>query len=285
MNRSPSSSAADDTAVPAHGNCASAGLPITGLVLTFNEVDRIAICIESMRALCAQITVVDSGSTDGTVERATAAGATVISNPWAGFAAQRNFALTQASQPWVLFLDADESITPQLAQSIRGAFANQPDAQQRLAAADAFSMRFRTRFIDSTLRFGAPGSEKHVRLLRQHLRFPERAVHECIAIERGRTGRLHGMVLHDTARSIDHYADKLARYAQLFATDNHARGRRAGFLDCVLRSGFWWFKHYLLRLGFLDGTAGYVYHRLHAHYVFSKYARLWELTARARAQH
>lgn len=260
--------------------------PISGLVITFNEADRIEECLRSMSPVCRQLIVLDAGSTDGTIDIAQRAGARVIRSDWMGFSTQRNAALAFASQPWSLFLDADERLSPQLIQEILAEFANSASAEQRREGRSAYDMRFRTLFLGRELRFGAPGSEHHVRLFRTSLRFQDRHVHERLAVDQQRIGRFSGHVLHHTARDFGHYERKLASYAELFAKERACAGKQASLGGAWSHALYYLIKNYWVRGGFLDGWVGYLYHRLHASYVFAKYARLWEqrtLTAHSAA--
>jgi (heptosyl)LPS beta-1,4-glucosyltransferase len=255
--------------------------PISGLVITFNEADRIGDCLRSMQPVCQQLLVLDAGSTDGTVEIARRAGAAVVVSEWQGFARQRNRALELAAHPWALFLDADERLSPELVREILSIFEPSSLYQNRLERVDGFDMRFRTRFLGNELRFGASVREHHVRLFRASLRYRQRRVHEYLLCDPHRVGRIAGYVLHDTARDYAHYQNKLARYATLLAADRADVGRRSTFFSAWLRAGFFWLKNYWIRAGFLDGLAGYLYHRLHAEYVFGKHIRLYEHNLRA----
>jgi (heptosyl)LPS beta-1,4-glucosyltransferase len=255
--------------------------PISGLVITFNEADRIGDCLRSMRPVCQQLIVLDAGSTDGTADVARRAGAEVVVCEWQGFTQQRNRALELAAHPWALFLDADERVSPELAREILSLFESASAAQDRLAGVDGFDMRFRTCFLGNELRFGASVREHHVRLFRTTLRYRQRRVHEYLLCEPHRIEKIAGYVLHDTARDYAHYQSKLARYATLLAADRADAGRQSSFFNAWIRAGFFWLKNYWMRAGFLDGLAGYLYHRLHAEYVFGKHIRLFEHNLRA----
>lgn len=262
-------------------------LPITGLIITKNEADRIERCLASLSPLCAELIVVDSGSTDGTQALARQAGATVIEQPWLGFDAQKNFALEQASQPWVLFLDADEWLTAALAERIRklfdvpyGTLSDSISGVAPVEQYDAYWVHFRTLFLGRELRRGEPGNEKILRLMRRSLRYKSMRVHEALDVAGNRIGgimKTDAVMMHDTCRSLADYRAKLMRYADLSAQDKFEQGKRASWLDLWLRPLVYLTKNYLFRLGFLDGIDGYIYHRLLADYVFSKYARLREL--------
>lgn len=250
--------------------------PIAGLVITFNEADRIAECLQSMLPVCQELLVIDAGSSDGTAEVARSVGAEVHVCDWSGFTRQRNFALERAAHPWSLFLDADERLSDELVEGILRAFANSPQARAQRNCIDGYDMRFRTHFLGGPLHFGVPGREHHVRLFRSTLRYHQRLVHEAVNIEGGRIDCLPGYVWHHTARDYTHYQRKLIRYAELRAAERVAAGHRSSIVRATASSSLYWLKYYLLRGGFLDGRPGYLYHRLHAEYVFMKHALVWQ---------
>lgn len=254
--------------------------PISGLVITYNEADRIGECLKSMRPVCRELLVLDANSTDGTAEVARRAGADVVICNWQGFTRQRNRALELAKYPWALFLDADERISDDLTRQILRTFDAPMEGQAIPDDIDGFDLPFRTRFLDREMRFGASVVEHHVRLFRTTLRYRQRRVHETLIFDPSRIRRLSGRVLHDTARDYAHYQGKLARYATLLAADRAEAGRQSSLRQAWLSAAFFWLKNYWIRAGFLDGTAGYLYHRLHAEYAFGKHARLWEYRSR-----
>lgn len=246
-----------------------AQLPISGIVITRNEADRIARCIASMTEVCNEIVVLDSGSTDTTVAIARRLGARVERLAWRGFAAQKNAAIALASQPWVLLLDADEWLDPQGVARIRGLFA-----EGVAESADVWRLHRRTHYLGTRLEHGGWGREAVDRLFRNDLRYRPALVHETLDLGDRRIGRLDVRIEHDTARSDAEYAAKLQRYAALWAQQKHASGRRAGPLSALLHAAAYWTKNYLLRGGFLDGPRSRRYHALHARYVYDKYRLL-----------
>lgn len=244
-------------------------LPLSGVVIAKDEGDRIGRCVASLAAVCSEVRVLDSGSTDATVAEAQAAGAQVRQQPWLGFAAQKNAAIHAATQPWVLLLDADEWLAPDAAPALRKLFAD-----GGVDRADVWELQRRTRFLGTALDHGGWGREPVARLFRNDLRYLPAQVHERLDLHGRRVARLRARIEHDTARSLDEYRDKLARYAELWARQKHREGRRAGKMSAPLHATGYWLKNYLLRGGFLDGAMARTYHRCHAHYVHDKYARL-----------
>jgi len=244
-------------------------LPVSGVVIAKDEADRIGRCVASLAAICREVIVLDSGSTDATAAVATAAGARVEQQPWLGFAAQKNAAIARATQPWVLLLDADEWLAPEAMPVLRALFAS-GEAER----ADAWRLLRRTHFLGAALDHGGWGREKVERLFRPDLRYLPADVHEKLDLSGRRVATLAARIEHDTARSYDEYAAKLRRYAQLWAGQRHGAGRRAGPLAAPLHAAAYWLKNYVLRGGFLDGPVARRYHALHARYVFDKYRRL-----------
>lgn len=244
-------------------------LPITGVVIAKNEADRIGRCVASLAAVCIEVIVLDSGSDDATVAVADAAGARVEQQEWLGFAAQKNAAISRATQPWVLLLDADEWLGDGTAEKLRALF-DSGEAER----ADVWRLLRRTHFLGAALDHGGWGKEKVERLFRPQLRYLPAEVHEKLDLKGSRVATLDARIEHDTARSYDEYAAKLQRYAQLWAKQKRAAGRRAGPLAAPLHAAAYWIKNYLLRGGFLDGAMARRYHGLHASYVYDKYRLL-----------
>jgi (heptosyl)LPS beta-1,4-glucosyltransferase len=247
-------------------------LPISGVVISKNEADRIARCVGSLRAVCAEVVVLDSGSSDDTVARAQAAGADVRHQDWLGFAAQKNAAIAAAAQPWVLLLDADEWLDEHAGAALRALFAD-----GGVECADVWRLQRRTHFLGKALNFGGWGREAVERLFRPDLRYLPAKVHERLDLAGKRVARVAARIEHDTARSAGEYRGKLDRYAQLFAEQRLAAGKRAGVLAPWTHAGFYLLKNFIVRGGFLDGPRGWQYHGLHARYVWNKYRQMREL--------
>jgi (heptosyl)LPS beta-1,4-glucosyltransferase len=240
-------------------------LPLSGVVITLNEADRIARCVASMRGLCEDVLVLDSGSTDGTVEIARALGARVEQRDWDGFARQKNAAIERARHPWVLLLDADEWLEPEAQARLRALFAGE------LEQADCWLLLRRTHFLGHAMRAGSFAREPVHRLFRSHLRHGLVPVHEYLDVEGARVRRSDIVLEHDTARSEDEYRQKLERYARLWAGQRAEQGRSAGALRGRLAALAYLTKNMLLRGGWRDGRAGWRFHLAHARYARLKY--------------
>lgn len=243
-------------------------LPISGVVITRNEADRIDRCLGSMRALCAELLVVDSGSDDGTVEVARALGARVEHQDWLGFAAQKNHAISRARQPWLLLLDADEWLAAGAGDAIRALFTSGREGE-----ADAWVLTRRNWFLGRRLR----GGEASERLVRPDWRYLLALVHEHPDLRGKRLRPLDAGIEHDTARSYEEHLRKQSRYAALWAEQQHRDSRRCSAVAGWIHAAASLFKAYALRAAFLDGREGWLFHRAHARYVLEKYRRLHAL--------
>lgn len=240
---------------------------ITGCVITRNEEVMLGGCLESLARCCDELVVVDSGSQDRTREIAAAHGARVLEHPWVGYRTQKQFAVDAATHDWILFLDADERASEILISEIRA-------LRQREIAEAAFRIPFRSIYFGARLRFGDTARERHVRFFdRRRARFGGYEIHERIETE-GRVGWLRGIILHDSYRSLAHQLEKLARYAQLMAQAQHAKGRRASVAALLVNPLWRFLRGYVFRLGCLDGWRGFVYSLVEANYVRQKYLHL-----------
>lgn len=244
-------------------------LPLSGLVIAMNEGDRIGRCVASLAKVCAEVIVLDSGSTDDTASQAQAAGAIVRQQVWLGFSEQKNAVIAQAKQPWALLLDADEWLGEGAAEALRELFAT--GAVER---ADVWKLARRTHFLGTVLDHGGWGREPVERLIRPNLRYLPAQVHERLDLRGRRVASVRARIEHDTARSLAEYRAKLARYAGLWARQKHAEGRRAGVLAAPLHAAVHWLRNYVLRGGFLDGGTAWTYHACHTRYVHAKYRAL-----------
>ncbi|MCX7719468.1 MAG: glycosyltransferase family 2 protein [Candidatus Sumerlaeaceae bacterium] len=252
---------------------ASGRQPLTVIIPTFNEERNIADAIASA-AWADEVMVVDSFSTDRTVEIARAAGVRVLEHEYVNSATQKNWAIPQASNPWVMVLDADERITPALRAEIEHFLAD-PGGYRGLRIYRA------NHFMGRPIRYCGWQDDSVLRVFpRESGRYIEREVHADVVVDgpvRVARERLH----HNTFESFDQYMKKFDRYTTWAAGDRGRVTRRVTFVHLLLRP--WWrlFRQYVLRLGFLDGRAGIVVCMLAAFSVFMKYAKLWERQERA----
>ena len=247
-------------------------LPLSGVVITRNEGDRIARCVGSLLPVCAEVIVLDSGSDDATVAIARGLGARVQHQDWLGFAPQKNAAIALAAQPWVILLDADEWLEPAAQQRLRALFAGD------IERADVWQLPRRTHFLGHAMRAGSFAREPVERLFRAHLRHAIRPVHEFLDTTGSRVARSGIRLEHDTARDAGEYWQKLQGYARLWAADQAQRGRTAWRGRGVLAAAAYGLKNLLLRGGLIDGARGWQFHALHMRYAALKYRLLRELS-------
>jgi len=245
---------------------------LTAIVPTFNEEANIGDCLATL-SFADEILVVDSFSTDRTVERAQAAPRVrVLQHEYFGNGPQCNWAIERATHPWILIVDADERVPPALAREIETRLAAGP-------AAAHYRVRRDDVFFGRVLRHGGLGAHGLVRLLRKGSAwYPNKRVHADVDV-RGPAPMLRNRLTHFTYRSFPDYVGKLHRYAEWGAADRFRKGKRAGLFTVALHPAWRFARMYLLQAGFLDGAAGLVVCGLQGYCTFLKYARLWEWTA------
>jgi glycosyltransferase involved in cell wall biosynthesis len=248
-------------------------VPISAALITRDAARTIDAALESV-AFCDEIVVLDSGSTDDTVERARAAGARVSTRSWTGFRDQKNAVTALCRHDWVLSIDADEVVTPALASEVEGLFAGaEPEAA-------GYSIPRLTHYLGRAIRHSGWYPDRAVRLYdRRRAEWVGGQVHERVVVE-GIEGRLKGDLLHYPYETLAHHAEKLNRYSTLAAETLHARGRTAGAWDLVARPPLAFLKKLLPQRGVLDGVPGLVIALSTATSVFMKYAKLWDLRRR-----
>jgi glycosyltransferase involved in cell wall biosynthesis len=248
---------------------------ISGLsvfIITLNEENDISACLESVKDLAGEIVVVDSGSTDRTLDICRTYTDKVFSHPFMGFSAQKQFALEKAQGPWVLNLDADERVSPELAEEIKSTLTKEtPDP-----SVHGFEIPFKNCFLGKRLHFGAGKFEKHVRLfLKSNASYGKEDVHEGIRVSRI-IGKLRAPILHYSYRDVHDYLEKCNSYTSLLARKKFSLGERF-HLWHHLRLPSEFFIRYVLKLGFLDGSVGFTYALLSSYYVWLKYIKLKDL--------
>jgi len=244
---------------------------ISACVITLNEADRIAACLESL-AFCDEVVVVDSGSVDGTREIVAAQGARVIEHAFEGFRAQKDFAVSEARHDWVLCLDADERVTASLRASIEVV------RDAGFAAAAGYRFARCTEYFGAFLRHGNAYPDRVLRLFDRRCGGwrAGREIHEHAVVE-GTVLTLGGDLEHVAYRSLDDQLARYRRYAAMMAAHMQTSGRRARLLNLVVNPAWRFLRGYVLRAGFLDGWRGFVFACMEADYVREKFARLWLL--------
>jgi len=248
------------------------------LIITHNEEANLARTLESVKPLVAdskgEIIVVDSGSTDRTVEIAKSFGAKVFVEEWKGYAAQKNSAIDKATNNWVLSLDADEEVSSRLAEDITALLKTS-------SKPSGFFIPRRNMFLGRWIRHGGFWPDPKLRLFdKSSGRFEDRAVHETVKF-RALTGEMVSPLIHHSYPTLTDYITHMNRYSSLGAEMVVAKANgkvRFSAINIVLRPLATFTYNYFFRLGFLDGREGLLLHLYHAVYVSWKYAKAWELS-------
>jgi glycosyltransferase involved in cell wall biosynthesis len=289
------------------------------VIITHNEEANIGRTLTSVQPLIAdgkgEIIVVDSGSTDRTVEIAKSFGAKVFIEEWKGYAAQKNSAIDKAAGVWILSLDADEEVEPSLAVQVSRLFPMSRDEALVLAreespttreslreavklakdkgmlakatpvgggvmiAVNGYQISRKNEFLGRWIKHGGFWPDPKLRLFRRGMaRFEDRAVHEDARLTEGMSLRLKSALLHHSYPTLADYIDHMNRYSSLGAEMAVAKGHRGfSLFNIVVRPIATFIYNYFFRLGFLDGREGLLLHLYHAIYVSWKYAKAWEL--------
>ncbi|HMH08468.1 MAG TPA: glycosyltransferase family 2 protein [Terriglobales bacterium] len=295
-------------------------MTLSVVLITYNEESNLARTLESVRPLLhdrqGEIIVVDSGSTDRTVEIAKSFGAKVFVEAWKGYAGQKNSAIEKASGDWILSLDADEEVDSKFCRVV-SRLASKPDgltqtdlttlaptsggdSSDRVEVVTAYEeavdpgkeeppdsalapsgyrIARKNEFLGRWIKHGGFWPDPKLRLFRRGCgRFEERAVHETVKVS-GHTATLkHGAILHRSYPTLSDYIDHMNRYSSLGAEMIATEGPTGfGAINIVIRPWLTFVYNYFLRLGFLDGREGLLLHAYHAVYVSWKYAKAWEL--------
>ena len=239
------------------------------IIITKNEERNIRACLESVQ-WTDEIIVVDGGSIDRTVDITKEFTQKIFNRPWDGYGAAKNYGLAQCTSEWVLWLDADERVTPEL----------QKETLDRLSSVDqkivALSMPRRANFLGKWINHCGWYPGRITRVFRRSAgRFTEERVHERLDVH-GETISLHSDLLHYTDPDLRHYFDKFNKYTSLAAEELVVRKKRFMLGQLIVHPIWVFIRMYIVRLGFLDGIPGLILCVLSANYVFTKYAKLWE---------
>lgn len=242
-------------------------VPVSVVIPALNEAAQIAIAVADL-SWADEIIVVDGGSSDDTPTLAASAGATVLVVAGQTIAAQRNAGIEQARNPWVLALDADERVSPQL--RIELAYVVSGGAPTHAA----YRMKFRNHYLGKELRYGPWGRDWHIRLFSRERRYLCHRVHEHLE-PIDDVGTLTGAIIHHPYRDVGHHVTKIVKYARWGADDLHARGRSAGIWELTARPWWRFVRDYVVFAGWRDGVEGFVAASLSAFAAFLKYAFLF----------
>lgn len=247
-------------------------LPISVFIIAKNEADRIGLTIRSVNEWADEVIVVDSGSQDDTVAVSESLGARVVFNPWRGYGPQKVFSEGLCRNDWLLNLDADEEVSPELAAEIRDLFVRgePPHAAYTLPILPLYP------FQETGHRWTA--FHHPVRLYRRsRAGFKDSAVHDSVVVREGSVGHLKGMVIHRSFRSLTHHVDKANEVSSLRAKDLFDKGRNPSALSLLLVPLFAFLKSYVLRREFVNGIDGIVVSHMYAFQRFIRLAKAREL--------
>ena len=242
-------------------------MKISVTIITLNEENNISRAIESVR-WADEIIVVDSGSTDRTVAIAKELGAKVLQQPWPGYGQQKNFAQDQASNDWVLNLDADEAVTPELAKEISTAIQTRPEA--------GYDFPRKTFYMGRWIKHGGWYPDYAVRLTNRHkARWTEPNIHERLVVQ-GAVGRLNQPMHHYTFSNIQEQVLTNLRYSHFGSLELKRKGQQGSLVRMLLKPMGKFIETYFFKFGFLDGLPGLIISINAAHSMFLKYAYLVE---------
>lgn len=264
-------------------------------IITLNEEQNLARTMRSVDAIAGEFVIVDSGSTDRTLEIARSFGrengerVKIFSEPWKGFTGQKNSSIENCTGDWVLSLDADEDLSPELQQEIAQLLASTPvraasDARPKIVA----SMPRKNLFLERWIRHGGGWPDRKYRLFeRGAAKFGERAVHEDIKVDPAdptvRGIDLHGALIHHAYPTLALFIEHMNRYSTLGAEILSAkRPRSFSVFNIVVQPVVRFLYNYIVRGGFLDGREGMLFHLYHSVYMSWKYAKAWEMSRKVK---
>ncbi|TGY48314.1 glycosyltransferase family 2 protein [Rodentibacter caecimuris] len=245
---------------------------ISVAMIVKNEAQDLALCLDTVKDWVDEIVILDSGSTDNTKEIALSYEAKFYENTdWPGFGKQRQIAQQYVTSDYVLWLDADERVTPELRQSIQRAVQQNPENT-------VFEIPRISEVFGRKIRHSGWYPDYVVRLYRTHYAgYNDSLVHEKVCYPNNtRVERLAGDLEHFTYKNLHHYLVKSAGYAKAWADQRQAKGKKATLWQGVAHGLSCFIKMYILKAGFLDGKQGFLLAALSAHSTFVKYADLWE---------
>ena len=248
------------------------------IVITKNEEDRIADCLSSVADIADEIIVLDSGSTDATVEICKRYTEKVFETDWPGYGKQKQKTLEKAKGNWVLSIDADERLTPTLAQEIKEVINSNP-------VEVAFKIQWAVVLFGKQLNYGRSARFVLRLFRREGARFSDDIVHEKVLLSDGKVGKLKNRLLHYSIRDYEHLLNKNSLYAWLGGKRRYEAGVKGGGLwGASIRAILVFFHIYILRRGFLDGSVGFLMAVMFSQAAFNKYAALWVLRRESKSK-
>lgn len=238
-------------------------------LITFNEEKNLPRTLDSILEIAGEIIIVDSGSTDKTIEIAQKYNADIYSEEWKGYGLQKNSVIDKCNGEWILLIDADEEISKELKEKIKKIISDEKSKK-------VYKTNFTAVCFGKKIRYGGWSKHYRVRLFRKESgRYNDREVHEKF-ITNEETGVIKEEIYHHTYENLEDYFNKFNRYTTESARQYKKQNKKKSFIIFYLDSMFKFFKMYILKLGFLDGYEGYLLAKLSSFYVFTKYAKLKE---------
>jgi len=241
------------------------------IIITYNEEENIKYCLESVQ-WSDEIVIVDSFSSDKTVEIAREFTPEVFQNKWTNFSQQKNLALGKATSEWVLNIDADERVTPELKEEILTIINSQ------FPSFNGYYIPRRNHYLGKWIRHCGWYPDYKLRLFRRGKgKFNERMVHESVVVE-GRKGHLKSSLDHYSYKNLSDHLSRIDKFTSLAAEEMFTDGKRARVFDILFCPLAKFVKMYLIKRGYLDGIYGFIVSIIGSFYVFMKYLKLWELS-------
>lgn len=238
-------------------------------LITYNEEKNLARTLDSIIEIANEIVIVDSGSTDKTLEIANRYNASVYSEEWKGYGMQKNSVIEKCSSEWILLIDADEEISKDLRNTIKAIISDENSKK-------VYKPNFTAVCFGRKIKHGGWSNHYRVRLFKNGAgKYNDREVHEKF-ITNEEIGLLKEEIYHHTYEDLEDYFNKFNRYTSESANQYKKQNKKKPFVIFYLDSIFKFFKMYILKLGFLDGYEGYLLAKLSSFYVFTKYAKLKE---------
>ena len=245
---------------------------ISLVMIVKNEEKNLAKCLNSVENLVDEIVIVDSGSTDKTIEIAKTFGAKIFKREFDSFSNQKNYALSIATNEWVLHLDADEVLSKELVEEIKFVIIN--------TKLDGFYLIRTNFFLGKQMKYSGINKEYRLRLAKKTLsKYVGGIIHEELIVN-GKVGKLKNIMIHNSYPTISSYFNKLEQYTTLGAKKLLETNKKAKVIDIVFKPPFEFIKRYILKCGFLDGIRGFIWAVLYAFYTFIKYIKLWEFCSK-----
>jgi glycosyltransferase involved in cell wall biosynthesis len=245
-------------------------MQISVVIITFNEEKRLEPALKSVQGIASEIIIVDSFSEDDTVKVAKKYTDQVSRRKWTNYADQKNFANSKAKYPWILSLDADERLSPELREEINCLLDQEPDCS-------GFSMPRQTHYLGKWIRHSGWYPDRKTRLFRRDsAKWKGEYVHESLEID-GAPRKLNGTIHHFTYRDVKDHICRINKFSSLGAQKLYARGKKCRVRHLILLPSFRFIRSYFLKLGILDGYAGFVIAVLHGYAIFLRYIKLKEI--------